>query len=134
MDTGPVKCIFCRPADPTVNRVLIWGTLAYVRWDNFPLNEHVQVVPFRHVTTPWELTRAERAEIDAHFYAAQEILDRRYAPEGYNGGWNVGEAGGQSVDHAHKHLWTRYLGDDPASAGGITRAGPARKITWGRMG
>ena len=39
--------------------------------------------------------------------------------EGFNIGWNCGEAAGQTVFHAHVHLIPEEQGDVEKSAGGV---------------
>jgi histidine triad (HIT) family protein len=46
------------------------------------------------------------------------LLDRQYAPDGYNLGWNCGQVAGQNVFHAHLHVIPRY-GDEPLAGKGI---------------
>ena len=52
-------------------------------------------------------------------YYCQEILDKKYSPDGYNIGMNCGEAAGQSVMHVHVHLIPRYVGDVKNPRGGV---------------
>ncbi|MBK5222971.1 MAG: HIT domain-containing protein [Acidimicrobiia bacterium] len=45
-------------------------------------------------------------------------LDERLRPDGYNLIWNVGEAGGQSVEHVHLQLIPRFADEPFAGRGG----------------
>ena len=45
-------------------------------------------------------------------------LDSKYSPDGYNLGWNCGDAGGQDVFHAHLHIIPRHA-DEPYAKRGI---------------
>jgi diadenosine tetraphosphate (Ap4A) HIT family hydrolase len=49
----------------------------------------------------------------------KSLLDRVYAPAGYNIGVNVGEAAGQTINHVHMHVIPRYRGDTPNPRGGV---------------
>ncbi len=51
--------------------------------------------------------------------AAKQMLDRDFAPQGYNLGINVGEVAGQTVPHVHLHLIPRYAGDAENPRGGV---------------
>ena len=51
----------------------------------------------------------------------KEYLDNLYHPDGYNVGFNVEGAGGQSVWHAHMHVLPRYNGDTLHPRGGIRK-------------
>jgi diadenosine tetraphosphate (Ap4A) HIT family hydrolase len=135
-----LDCFLCRSNE--AGRRLIWrdrrleGLTAYVVFDNFPVTPgHVLIVPFRHVETPWDLMPAERADMDDLLHQAHKALTELYHPDGWNIGYNVGRAGGQTVDHVHLHLIPRYEGDVPDPEGGITKAGPPRVMYWiGRTG
>ena len=52
----------------------------------------------------------------------KEFLDSKYHPDGYNVGFNCGEAAGQTVMHAHMHIIPRYKGDSDNPRGGIRKA------------
>jgi diadenosine tetraphosphate (Ap4A) HIT family hydrolase len=47
------------------------------------------------------------------------IIQKRFNPDGFNVGINVGEAAGQSIFHVHIHLIPRYKGDVEKPRGGI---------------
>ena len=42
----------------------------------------------------------------------------RFAPDGYNVGWNCGATGGQEVFHAHLHVLPRFV-QEPLAGKGI---------------
>ena len=64
----------------------------------------------------------ELADVDKDtFLLLKEVkiyLDKKYKPDGYNVGWNVGKVGGQNVAHAHLHVLPRYK-DEPLAGKGI---------------
>ncbi len=37
-----------------------------------------------------------------------DVLESVYAPHGFNLGYNIGEAGGASIEHLHLHIVPRY--------------------------
>ena len=47
------------------------------------------------------------------------IIDKKYNPDAYNIGMNLGEEAGQSVMHLHVHLIPRYRGDVENPRGGV---------------
>ena len=100
--------------------VLIDGERAYVRYDSNSLARgHVLVIPHRHVASFFDMTGEEKTEVVSLLDRAKAQIDRNHAPDGYNIGVNIGEAGGQSRMHVHVHLIPRYRGDVPDPRGGI---------------
>lgn len=51
--------------------------------------------------------------------AAQSAIERRHKPDGYNVGFNIGAAAGQTVFHLHVHVIPRYTGDVENPRGGV---------------
>jgi histidine triad (HIT) family protein len=75
------------------------------------------IVPFRHVSTPFELDKAEWGDTFELLTKAKRILDQN-GPDGYNIGWNVNPVAGQSVAHVHLHVIGRFA-DEPFAHQGI---------------
>ena len=108
-------CELCAPAE-----ILTQDDTAYVRYDSNSLaSGHVILVPKRHVANYFDMTSAEKVSIMTLLDSAKEIIDRRFTPDGYNIGVNVGKAAGQSRRHVHVHLIPRYRGDIADPSGGI---------------
>ena len=76
------------------------------------------IIPKSRVSTPFELSEKEWNDTRELLHKVKEYVDKTYKPDGYNIGWNVGEAGGQSVAHAHLHILPRYK-DEPYAGRGI---------------
>jgi diadenosine tetraphosphate (Ap4A) HIT family hydrolase len=55
------------------------------------------------------------------------LIEAEFSPAGYNIGFNVGEAAGQTVMHCHCHVITRYVGDVPEPRGGIRGVVPGKR-------
>jgi diadenosine tetraphosphate (Ap4A) HIT family hydrolase len=116
-------CPFCAEDD-----AIIKSELAYARFDKFPVNPgHVLVIPRRHVSSFFETTQAERQEMLNLVDEMKALLDRQYAPDGYNIGVNVGETSGQTVMHVHVHLIPRYKGDTSNPRGGVRGVIPSKQ-------
>src|SRR5580765_1451241 len=93
---------------------------AFAIADRFPASPgHALVVPRRVITTWWEANDAERADILALVDEVKRQLDTELQPDGYNVGFNVGVAAGQTVTHLHIHVIPRYRGDVPDPRGGV---------------
>ncbi|MFG1793966.1 HIT family protein [Nocardia sp. NPDC049149] len=125
------RCLFCCPANPDLNRIAgSWGTV-YARWDNFPASPgHLEIVPFRHMLSFFDLTDQEASDLHWLARAMQGHLEQRFRPEGYTIGINDGPASGRSVDHLHLHIIPRYHGDIADPRGGIRRIFPGDPDTW----
>jgi len=88
--------------------------------DAFPVSPcHALVVPKRHVATIFALTEAEYADCFLLVLKVKDLLVAPHTPDGFNVGVNCGDAGGQSVWHAHIHLIPRYTGDTPHPREGV---------------
>lgn len=123
MLTNSTDCVFCSERDS----VLTNGT-AFARFDRFPVSPgHLLIIPFRHVSSYFDLNADEHADIARLLLESQQMLDRLHAPDGYNIGINVGEAAGQTIWHAHVHLIPRYRGDVPNPRGGVRGVIPLKQ-------
>ncbi len=122
----PGACPFC---DPPASEVVAKNDLCYARWDRFPVSRgHLLAMPFRHTPDLFTLTTEERVALLALVDACREIIDGRFHPAGYNIGFNVGRAAGQTIMHCHCHVIPRYEeSQDPR--GGIRGIIPG---TWGK--
>lgn len=76
------------------------------------------IIPRQHKETPFELSDLEWKETKKMLNKVKKYLDKKYKPDGYNLGWNVGEVGGQFVFHSHLHVIPRYK-DEPLAGKGI---------------
>src|SRR5438552_3450170 len=111
-------CPFCNLEKP--ERVFYEDPLVRAFWDGFPVsNGHALVVLRRHVAEWFEATEEEQAALTKGLAVARQEVLRRYQPDGFNIGVNVGEAAGQTIFHLHIHLIPRYTGDVPDPRGGV---------------
>ena len=106
------------------------NALAFAIHDAFPVSKgHTLVLPRRAIATWWEATAAERAAI---FELVDEVKRRLDAdasprPDGYNVGFNAGEAAGQTIFHLHVHVIPRYRGDMGDPRGGVRGVIPSKQ-------
>ena len=92
----------------------------YARWDRFPASKgHMLVIPFRHVQNCFDTIPEEHSTLFEVLDAAKKIIDEKYAPDGYNVGFNTGSVAGQGVMHCHVHVIPRYHGDTDNPHGGV---------------
>ena len=103
------------------------NTNAFAIFDRFPVTAgHALVVTKRIVATWFEATAAEQESLMELVNVVKLVLDDRMnpKPDGYNVGFNSGDAAGQTVPHVHIHVIPRYLGDIADPRGGIRHVIP----------
>jgi diadenosine tetraphosphate (Ap4A) HIT family hydrolase len=71
-------------------------------------------------------SRHEYADCFRLVRTLKQLVLARLAPDGFNVGANCGEAGGQSVWHAHIHVIPRYRGDVADPRGGVRHVIPLK--------
>jgi len=105
------------------------NALAFAIRDKFPVSPgHALVVTRRPCETYWVATTEERAAIWELVEKVKRRLDVELSPrpDGFNVGFNAGEAAGQTVPHLHVHVIPRYRGDVPDPRGGVRWVIPGR--------
>ena len=117
------NCPFCNSDEP-----ILTNKLAYARFDKYPVNKgHLLIIPFRHVSDFFDLTEEEHGAVFKLVDEAKALLDKKYKPDGYNIGINVGEAAGQTVWHVHVHVIPRFKDDMADPRGGVRGVIPERQ-------
>ena len=100
---------------------------AFAIWDSFPISPgHALVIPRRLVSSWWETTDEERRDLIALIDDVRKRIEHRFAPDGFNVGFNSGAAAGQTVPHLHLHVIPRYDGDVQDPRGGIRHVMPGQ--------
>ena len=112
------ECVFCdkfRSQKPVFENDLVYSC-----YDEFPVSKgHMLFIAKRHVKTFFDMTEKEQQSMFELVNQAKKYLDKKYNPDGYNIGFNCGEAAGQSIMHVHLHLIPRYIGDTKNPRGGV---------------
>ena len=121
-----MNCIFCElPNDRFIDET----ELSLVLRDAFPVTDlHTLIIPKRHVADYFDLTVAEREEIQELLLKHKnliEIEDRSVT--GFNVGNNIGLSAGQTVFHVHTHLIPRRDGDVKSPRGGVRGVIPTKQ-------
>jgi diadenosine tetraphosphate (Ap4A) HIT family hydrolase len=110
-----MDCELCAPFD-----VLLENEHAYVQFERDSLSRgHVIVVPRRHVANFFEMSASEQDAVTRLLREAHATITKRFSPDGFNIGVNIGKAAGQTRMHVHVHLIPRYTGDVADPKGGI---------------
>lgn len=123
-DTHDANCPFCNLG----TRIIQNYNSADCIFDNFPVTDkHSLIIPKRHIATVTDLSMAELNDV---FFLSKKIkselrlIDSKI--EGFNIGFNEGEAAGQTIPHVHLHLIPRRIGDIENPRGGIRAVIPER--------
>lgn len=120
------SCPFCNP-DPE-RELIVESATAYAIYDKFPVNEgHALIIPKRHCADYFEFSFREQAACYFVLNKVKEIVSKRFNPDGFNIGINVGAHAGQTVPHVHIHLIPRYKGDVEDPKGGVRGVIPDRQ-------
>ncbi len=109
-------CVFCaapEQEDGPENLILFRSAGAFVILNRYPYTSgHLMIVPYLHTNNLDELGVAGRAELMELANVAMKKLQRVYQPQGYNLGFNFGDAGGAGIaSHLHLHIVPRWNGD-----------------------
>lgn len=111
-------CVFCDKIEK--ERVLFSTPQWMAIYDAFPVSKgHVLLIPKQHVKDYFELPNALKEGIHYRIEDVKRALDEKFKPDGYNIGFNCGEAAGQTVMHFHVHIIPRYNGDIDNPRGGV---------------
>src|SRR5262245_6239529 len=122
------NCPFC---PPPAERVFYRSKFVIGLWDGFPVSPgHALLIPLRHIANWFDATSEEQVAMALATGEARRAILQRHAPDGFNIGVNVGEAGGQTVPHVHLHVIPRYRGDVADPRGGIRTVVPTRAAYW----
>ncbi|MCP3993476.1 MAG: DUF3427 domain-containing protein [bacterium] len=110
-------CPFC---SLPVDRILWKSDLVLATRDLYPVSDgHTLLVTRRHCDTYFNTTDRERTALWQAVARCKTQLDGEFKPDGFNVGFNVGEASGQTVMHVHIHIIPRYTGDAIDPSGGV---------------
>jgi superfamily II DNA or RNA helicase/diadenosine tetraphosphate (Ap4A) HIT family hydrolase len=103
------------------------NALAFAVRDRFPVSPgHTLVVTRRLVLDWFSATEKERGALMDLVDEVKQRLDEELRPDGYNVGFNAGEAAGQTVPHLHVHVIPRFRGDVGDPRGGVRHVIPGR--------
>ena len=104
------QCLFCPPLLEEVRVALRNAHCLFLSQPEPVLVGSGIIVPIRHRETVFDLIPEEWEATLALLHDVKALVDREYAPHGYNVGWNCGRIAGQAVFHAHLHVITALCG------------------------
>ncbi len=116
LDAPPRGCLFCRAAkakDDAASYVLYRGRHNFILLNKYPYTVgHLMVAPYRHTADYGRADKAATDEMADLAKLALRALRRRYKPQGFNIGMNLGQSAGAGIaDHYHLHVICRWAGD-----------------------
>ncbi|CAI8266139.1 MAG: AP-4-A phosphorylase [Opitutia bacterium UBA7350] len=99
--------------DDAESLILLRRKYNYTVLNRYPYNAgHLLVVPFEEVSDLQNLSTVARHEHIDCITEAQALLTRALNPEGFNIGYNLGNAAGAGIPvHLHCHIVPRWHGD-----------------------
>ena len=121
-----VYCPFC---DIDNLDIILKNDYCFAIFDKYPVNKgHMLIIPFRHFDSFFDATKDEILAIHELLLDAKDCLDKKYSPDGYNVGVNIGRVSGQTIMHLHVHLIPRYKGDIENPTGGDRGVIPSKMV------
>lgn len=93
---------------------MVWrGEHSFLVMNKFPYNAgHLLAAPYREAPQLADLSAAERADLMETIVLGQQILTEALRPDGFNVGFNFGDAAGAGIpQHLHCHIVPRWNGD-----------------------
>lgn len=112
----PDGCVFCLEHGESTDSqhlVIHRSVHSFIIMNLYPYtNGHLMVIPYRHTSSLDDLNDAELLDFMNTLRFARKLLEVAFAPQGFNIGMNLGQAGGAGVvDHLHFHVVPRWNGD-----------------------
>jgi ATP adenylyltransferase len=125
---GDLGCVFCnliasvdyaiangmdREKAEAAGGVVMRGKNCFVCLNAYPYTSgHVMVMPYAHLDRLAVLPEETAQELMRLAQKTERVLEKVYAPHGFNFGLNVGKAAGAGVaGHLHLHAMPRWTGD-----------------------
>ena len=108
----PNKCLLCEIAKENPN-IQSWEVYrdqrTLVMLNAYPFNTgHLMVAPLEHYEHYEDLPRELLIHLNLMLQRCILLLQKTYAPRGFNIGLNQGKWGGASIPHLHVHIVPRY--------------------------
>lgn len=122
IDTGK-DGVFENPSSDT--ELISELATVYSIYDKYPVSEgHALVIPKKKSTHYFQMHQKEQRACWLMVERVKNILTAKFSPDGFNIGFNVNEAAGQTVFHTHIHIIPRYKGDVINPRGGVRNVIP----------
>ena len=101
-----MSCLFCKILDGSIPSTRVYEDDQCIAFaDIHPQAPvHLLVIPRKHITSLAAATTEDSALLSHLLWAVAEIAREKNLAAGYRVVINIGENGGQTVDHLHLHL------------------------------
>jgi ATP adenylyltransferase len=107
-----VDCILCAIIvhdSRVVDTCVYSNSMMTVALNLYPYNPgHLMVFPNRHIEDLAELSSDEVMGMHCLALLSMKIIRELYHSQGFNVGYNLGEAAGASIKHLHLHIVPRF--------------------------
>ncbi|NPA44454.1 MAG: HIT family protein [Chlorobi bacterium] len=119
------NCVFC---NIDKNKIIAKSEYSLAFFDNFPVNKgHILIIPKNHIENYFDLSDIEKKDIWKLVDKVKIIIEKKFNPDGFNIGINIGKYAGQTINHCHIHIIPRYKGDMDNPEGGVRGVIPAKQ-------
>lgn len=123
------KCVFCNIGKAIDKDRILFETNEWIAiYDGYPVSPgHTLLIPKEHHETYFDLPDRLKDSLEFKLEQVKKLLDEKFHPNGYNVGFNCGEAAGQTIMHFHLHIIPRYNGDCDNPRGGVRGVIPSKQ-------
>lgn len=110
------ECILCRALKLKSDKeafILFRGSHNFVILNKYPYTPgHLMIAPYRHIASFERAKKECTDEMADLLKMSLKILKKKYNPQGFNTGMNLGYSAGAGVaKHYHLHVIPRWTGD-----------------------
>jgi ATP adenylyltransferase len=109
-------CIFCqalKSKDEKGAFILFRGIHNFIVLNKYPYTSgHLMIAPYKHLSSFERAKKESTDEMADLLKLSLKVLKKKYCPQGFNTGMNLGKCAGAGVaDHYHLHVIPRWTGD-----------------------
>ncbi len=101
-----MDCIFCKIANKEVKSDIVYEDEDLIAFKDIkpvaPI--HVLLIPKKHIDGVQVLKEEDAALVGKMIVKAKDIADNLELKDGYRLVFNIGEYGGQTINHIHLHI------------------------------
>ncbi|WP_459894413.1 histidine triad nucleotide-binding protein [Hydrogenobaculum acidophilum] len=101
-----MECIFCKIASKEIKSDIVYEDEELMAFKDIKpvAPTHVLLIPKKHIDGVQALKDEDQMLVGKMIVKAKEIADKLELKEGYRLVFNIGEYGGQTINHIHLHI------------------------------